>query len=181
MLSNHTIYHRNCRKIDFYDFMHLLKEPAPQHRVGIDIDELPTWIDSYCTTTSESNRMASHFLNQSAKLGYDPIIYTSQRTRRADINYREMVDISYRANKENLCNLRKCPKDCRNLGVCRFVYNILDPEFIDEDVDTGRKVKIPFKLASFWWNRYDTFEPVIPLGLDDFLAKLAKKMHRVNS
>lgn len=157
VLANFEIKHKNAKKIDFYDFLNLLRQPRQNKNILICIDELPTWIDSYSTTTSKSNRMASHFCNQSAKLGYD-MAYTAQRTRRADINYREMVDLSLRAEKTD--------------GV--FNYMILDPNFIDEDIDTGRRIRIPFKAASLWWNRYNTYESVVPLGLEEFFFELEK-------
>lgn len=159
VLSNYTIKHPNATKIDFYDFLSLLRKPRQEKTVLLVIDELPTWIDSYCTTTSKSNRMASHFCNQSAKLGYH-LAYTAQRTRRADINYREMVDISYRAEKDAANNV--------------FHYILLDPNFIDEDIDTGRRLHIPFAAARLWWNRYNTYESVTPLGLDEFFFELEK-------
>lgn len=174
ILANFNIDHPNCRKIGYYDFLYLLKAGAPKVPTVIVIDELPTWIDSYTSTTSESNRMAGHFCNQSAKLGYE-LIYTAQRTKRADINYRAMVTDSYRATKFALCKKRKCPMDCINLSRCFFHYELLDPEFIDDDVPLkGRCFNISFRAASKWWGRYDTFEPVIPFGLDEFLIKMEK-------
>lgn len=174
VLTNFNVSLPNCVKMDYYDFLYLLKAKAPDVPTLIAIDELPTWIDSYTSTTSESNRMAGHFCNQSAKLGYD-LVYTAQRTKRADINYRAMVTDSFRAEKFNLCNKRKCPMDCQYLGKCHFHYALLDPEFIDEDIPLSNKsFNFSFKFASKWWGLFDTFEPVIPMGLDEFLTKMEK-------
>lgn len=159
ILANYHLKTPNASLLDFYDFLYLLKKPRQKRQKTILIDELPTWIDSYCSTTSKSNRMASHFCNQSAKLGYN-LIYTAQRTRRADINYREMVDLSCQAQKNEEAKM--------------FEYTILDPEFVDEDVPTNRKIRIPYALASQFWNRYDTYESVVPLGLDEFFFELEK-------
>lgn len=159
VLANFEIKHRNAKKIDFYDFLNLLRQPRVKQKTFICIDELPTWIDSYSTTTSKSNRMASHFCNQSAKLGYD-LAYTAQRTRRADVNYREMVDLSLRAEKDTVNQ--------------QFCYMVLDPNYIDEDIDTGRRIKISFQAAKLWWNKYNTYESVMPLGLEEFFFELEK-------
>lgn len=173
VLCNFKIYHPNASLIDFYGLLDLLRKPAPDVPVMICIDELPTWIDSYCSTKADSNRYAGHFCNQSAKLGYE-LRYTTQRTRRADINYREMVDESYRAEKQSLCNRRLCDVRCPKINVCRFVYNELDSLNINEDVETGRKMKIHFSVARFWWGKYNTFERVIPEGLTEFFFELEK-------
>lgn len=163
VLTNYTINNPSCRKISFYEFLELLTKPRRATPTLICIDELPTWIDSYCTTQSKSNRYASHFCNQSAKLGYD-LVYTAQRTRRADINYREMVDVSFRAVKDEEQQF--------------FNYVLLDASVIDEDVETNQSLSIPFGVAANWWSLYDTFEPVTPEGLSDFMVEIEKSDYK---
>lgn len=154
--SNYHMDSPNVHWIDFYELLTFLKKPrqTPQHLLVID--ELPGWCDSY-VSQSKSSRFATHFLNQSQKLGYD-LIFTSQRSMRADINFRELSDCRLRAEKKE--------------GY--FKYHVLDPDEINEDVETGKTLKLPFSLAQQFWNRFDTYEAVPPVGLDAVLSEMQK-------
>lgn len=155
---NYHITNPMVRWITFYDLLEFLKKPRQSPPHLLIIDELPGWCDSY-VTQAKSSRYATYFLNQSAKLGYD-LIFTSQRTMRADINFRELSDARCRAEKNEE---HKC-----------FEYHWLDPEETEEDVDTGRVTRIPYELAAQFWERYDTFEAVPPIGLDEILVEMEK-------
>lgn len=156
--SNYTIKAPNFHLIDFYGLLEFLKQKRQSPPHLLIIDELPGWCDSY-VTQAKSSRYATYFLNQSAKLGYD-LIFTSQRTMRADINFRELSDARCRAEKNEE---KKC-----------FEYHWLDPEQTEEDVETGAVTRIPFEMAKQFWDRYDTFEAVPPVGLDEVLVEMEK-------
>lgn len=158
VLSNYSMDSPNTSKIDFYDLVSLLKKPRQEPTVTIVIDELQGWLDSY-VGTGKSNRFGSYFLFQSAKLGYD-LIYTTQITMRALNSFRE------------LCDYRYCAKVDRANGV--FYYYVLDPKIADDDVPTGEYFTITFEQASKWWDRYDTFEAVVPLGMNELFVDMEK-------
>lgn len=150
--------HKNFQKIGFYDLISFLRKPRQKPPVMVLIDELPGWLDSY-VSQSKGSRFGSHMLNQSAKLGYW-FEYTAQRTKRVDINFREGTDICFMAEKD--------------VANQKFVYHVLDANNTEEDVPTGQKIEIPFSLAQQFWNRYDTYEAVPPIGLDDVLLEMEK-------
>lgn len=150
--------HPNFRGIGFYELVSFLRKPRQEPPVTILVDELPGWIDSY-VSTSKSSRFATHFLNQSAKLGYN-FIYTAQRTKRVDINFREGTDVCFMADK-----------DVENQ---KFIYHVLDANDTEEDTPTGQKLELPFETAKAFWNRYDTYEAVPPLGMDEYLLEMMK-------
>lgn len=154
--SNYHMNSPNVNFISFYDLLNFLKKPrvSPQHLLVID--ELPGWCDSY-VVQSKSSRYASHFVNQSQKLGYD-LIFSSQRSMRADINYRELSDVRLKAEKVD----------------GGFIYKVLDPEILDEDVETGQQITLPLELAKDYWNRFDTYEAVPPIGLDEAIFEMQK-------
>lgn len=156
--ANYHIEHPNCNCIDFYHMVSFLKQPRKNPPHLLMIDELPGWCDSY-VSTSKSSRFATYFLNQSAKLGYD-LIFTSQRTMRADINFRELSDVRLKAEK--------------NEEKKEFIYRVLDSENTTEDIETGQAVRLPFELASTFWHLYDTYECVPPVGLDEMLVELQR-------
>lgn len=156
--NRNRVVGRNHNCIGFYDLLEFLKKPRQSPLHLLNIDELPGWCDSY-VTSSKSSRYATHFLNQSQKLGYD-LIFTSQRTMRADINFRELSDARCRAEKN-------MEKQC-------FEYHWLNPEETEEDVETGAVTRIPFEMAKDFWGRYDTFEAVPPVGLDEVLVEMEK-------
>lgn len=142
---------------DFYDMLGFLRKPRCEPQRLLLIDELPGWCDSY-VTQAKTSRFATHFVNQSAKLGYD-LIFTSQRTKRSDINFRELSDFRLKATKDEAGR--------------KFVYSVLDPEE-DEDVETGKKFSLSYDLAMSFWSRYDTFEAVPPIGLDEMLVEMQR-------
>lgn len=154
--SNYHMDSPNCNYISFFDLLAFLKKPRVEPTHLLVIDELPGWCDSY-TSSTKSSRFASHFLNQSQKLGYD-LIFTSQRSMRADINFRELSDVRFKAEKD-------VEKKC-------FTYKVLDAEFTDEDIETGKSFAIPFDMAKDFWCRFDTYEAVPPVGLDEVLADI---------
>lgn len=176
--SNYHLYtaehqpHPNVNFIGFYDLLSFLKKPrvTPEHL--LNIDELPGWCDSYATQ-AKGSRFASHFVNQSQKLGYD-MIFTSQRAKRADINYRELADLRMDATRVSLCGSKRCPEDCTHFNECYFQYQPMDMNNLEEDVPKGKPLKLPFSMAKTFWSRYDTYEAVPPVGLDEVLVEMQK-------
>lgn len=160
IFSNYHMQSPNVQFISFYDLLSFLKKPRCEPTVTNNIDELPGWCDSY-VSSSKSSRFASHFLNQSAKLGYD-MIFSSQRSMRADINFRELREAALKAERVE----------------GGFIYHVLDPDQTEEDVDTGRTIKLTDEMASCFWNRFDTFEAVPPIGLDEVLMEMQKFDHK---
>lgn len=158
VLSNYHIKHQNVQVIDFYDFVNLLAQGRHPGRSLIAIDELQGWIDSR-VSSSKSNRYATYVLFQSAKLGYD-IVYTTQVNMRADIDYRTLADIRLKAEKDTANR--------------QFVYTVMDPDVQDKEVPTGQELVIPYSVASVWWDRYDTYEAVRPVGLAEILQELKR-------
>lgn len=158
ILSNFRLDHKNAEKIDFYQFVALLDKSRTSGPTVLCIDEIYGWLDSYMSQ-SETNRFASYFVFQSAKLGYD-IIYTSQLTMRAMNTLRELCDLRVYAEK--------------NADEKMFNYYWLDTTNPDEDIPTGDTFCIPYEAAALFWNKYDTYEGVKPYGLKEFLAKIEK-------
>lgn len=158
--SNYHMDSPNVNFISFYDLLNFLKKSRQNPPRTNNIDELPGWCDSY-VSSSKSSRFASHFLNQSAKLGYD-MIFSSQRSMRADINFRELREAALKAERVE----------------GGFIYHVLDPDETEEDVDTGRTIKLTDEMASCFWNRFDTFEAVPPIGLDEVLMEMQKFDHK---
>lgn len=154
--SNYHMDSPNVQYITFYDLLSFLKKPRQEPIRTNNIDELPGWCDSY-VSSSKSSRFASHMLNQSQKLGYD-MMFSSQRSMRADINFRELRDAALKAERVE----------------GGFIYHVLDPDETEEDVDTGKTIKLTDEMASQYWNRYDTFEAVPPVGLDEVLVEMQK-------
>lgn len=148
----------NVKYIGFYDLLQFLKKPRQEPTHLLNIDELPGWCDSY-VSSSKSSRFATHFLNQSAKLGYD-MIFSSQRSMRADINFRELSDCRLEATKDTEKKV--------------FRYQPMNPDILDDDVPMGKAILLPFDLAQSFWNRYDTYEAVPPVGLDEVLSDMQK-------
>lgn len=169
VLSNYAIDHKNCKVIDFYDFIRLIKQPRAEQLTMLAIDEIQGWLDSYIGQ-SKSGRYGSYFIFQSAKLGYE-IGYTTQLTMRAQNTLRELADYRIYAKK-----------DATNK---EFYYFWLDPNVTDDDVPTGAGFKITYEQASTWWDKYDTFEAVAPAGINEFFDSLLKsdpkrKNERIN-
>lgn len=158
VLSNYTIKHKNASKIDFFELLSLLEKPRQNPPVTIVLDEVQGWLDSY-VGQSHSGRIGSYFVFQSAKLGYNMII-TSQIIMRAFNTLRLLATHRYRANVDRK---KKC-----------FYYYILNPNNPDEDELTGCGFTISFEEASTFWDLYDTYEPVKPLGIDTIKADLLK-------
>lgn len=158
ILANYTIKDPNCQKIDFYDLLELLQKGRQLEQKVIAIDEIQGWLDSR-VSQSKSNRFGTYFLFQSAKLGYD-LIYSAQVNMRADIDFRYLADVRILANK-----------DLKNK---RFIYQILDPNFPDRNVPSGKNIIITFEQARKWWDLYNTFEAVAPVGLEEMLADIEK-------
>lgn len=155
---NYKISHPNVEEISFYQFVELLNKPRAASQTLLIIDEIYGWLDSYMSQ-SKANRFASYFVFQSAKLGYD-IIYTSQLTMRAMNTLRELCDARVYAKK-----------DVKNQV---FKYYVLDPNEPDDDIPTGKILKLPFSEAAKFWDRYNTYEGVKPYGLKDFLTEIEK-------
>lgn len=156
--SNHTLQSPNSEKIDFYDFCQLLMKPRQTPQVTLSIDEIQGWLDSY-VGQSKSGRFGSYFAFQSAKLGYS-LVYTSQLNMRAMNTLRELCDFRVYAIKDAANEV--------------FYYLILDPNEPDDDIFTGRYFTITYDEASKWWDRYDTYEPVTPLGIQELFTDLEK-------
>lgn len=172
--ANYHLFQFQCptRCITFYELIKFLKLPRQNPEHLLLIDELPGWCDSY-VPSEKGARFATHFLNQAQKLGYD-LIFTSQRRMRANINFRELSDLAFKAEKNQLCSLKKCKGlTCEYVDVCNFTYKVLDPDNTEEDIETGKKITIPFRLAiEEVFGRFDTWEAVPPVGLDDVLNEL---------
>lgn len=158
VLCNYHIHHPLCKYIDFYDLTELLLKGRQEPQKTVVIDELPSWIDSR-VSSSKGSRFATYFVDQSAKLGYD-LIFTAQRNMRADIEYRELVDIRFVAEKDAAAKV--------------FHYKLMDTNYPSEDVETGRVFHLPYMVASMWWDRYDTYEAVAPLGINELLVEMQK-------
>lgn len=158
VLSNYKIDHKNCKTIDFYDFIKLIKQPRAEQQTMLALDEIQNWLDSYIGQ-SKSGRYGSYLIFQSAKLGYD-VGYTTQLTMRAQNTLRELADFRIYAKKDSAAE--------------KFYYFWLDPNITDDDVPTGAGFTITYEQASEWWNRYDTYEAVAPAGIDDFFNSLLK-------
>lgn len=158
VLTNYNIQHKNARKIEFPEFISLLLKGRTASKELLILDELPTWIDSRASM-AKTSRFATYFIDQSAKLGYD-VVFSSQRSMRADIEFRELCDQRYRAKKDEKNKV--------------FLYDILNPEVYDRDLTTGKTLKLPYASASRFWNRYDTYEAVKPVGIEALLAEIQK-------
>lgn len=156
--SNYNIKHANCTKIDFIQLVKLLELPRQNPPVTLCLDELYAWLDSYISS-SKANRFASYLIFQSAKLGYNLII-TTQLIMRLLNSIRGMATKRYLAYKDSVGK--------------RFIYQELDSNSPDENIPIGNGVIITFEQASKFWDLYDTFEPVEPLGLDSFIAEIVK-------
>lgn len=158
VLSNYWADSDNWKTIDFYDLCLLMQKGRQEPQKLIIIDELPGWLDSRVSMT-KANRFGTYFLFQSAKLGYN-LIYTAQLNMRTELAFRELCDLRVMAEKDEE---KKC-----------FKYSILDQAETDADVPTGRSFSIPFELASSFWNRYDTYEAVAPVGMSELFQEMEK-------
>lgn len=156
--SNYAMDSPNVEKIDFYDFIGLLQKPRAKERTLLTVDEIQGWLDSYIGQ-SKAGRFGSYIIFQSAKLGYD-ILYSTQLTMRAQNTLRELADIRIYAKKF--------------AAEKTFAYYFLDANITDDDVPTGCGFTISYDQASKWWDRYDTYEPVTPFGVNEFYADLEK-------
>lgn len=156
VLSNYSLKSSNAEKIEFYDLVKLLQKGRQEPQKLICLDEIYGWLESR-VSSSKVNRFASYFLFQSAKLGYD-LIYTAQLNMSVDNRLRELSDIRLFAEKLE----------------DRFRYHVLDSTETDEDVPSGRTFDLSFDLARLFWDRYDTFEAVAPVGMTELFVEMEK-------
>lgn len=156
VLSNYTLKTPNAEKIEFYDLVKLLQRGRQEPQKLICIDEIYGWLESR-VSSSKVNRFASYFLFQSAKLGYD-LIYTAQLNMSVDNRLRELSDVRLYAEKLE----------------DRFRYHVLDATVTDDDVPSGRTFDLPFQAAALFWDRYDTFEAVAPVGMSELFVEMEK-------
>lgn len=156
--ANYHLESPNAEYIDFYDIVKMLEQGKQKKRTLLVIDEIYGWLESRISS-SKVNRFASYFVFQSAKLGYD-IIYTSQLTMRVDCSLRELCD--YRVYAQ---------KDAKKQY---FKYYFLDTSKPNEDIPTGKIWRLSFKEAAKFWDRYNTFEGVKPLGMQELFVEMEK-------
>lgn len=156
IVGNFPIVHRCFEEITPYDLVGFLKRGRVSEAVTIATQEVYGWLDSYIAM-SKVNRFESYFVFQASKMNYN-WVWDSQRNMKVDSSLRDMTPFRF---------------DCKRKGGF-FRYELMDRRYPNDNVGTGKCLRIPFRLARRFWDRYDTHKGGIPLGYDEMLTEMER-------
>lgn len=155
-LANFTVRIPTCKKITFLDYLSIIEGGRVTTPTLLALDEVQAWGLDSRSSFSKFSKYGGYAIDQSAKLGYT-VVYSSQRFGRADVELRQLTDIRFVAEKTK----------------AGFRYKRMKKN-ADLDVPTGQIFFIPFQTAMGFWDLYDTYEAVKPVGFDSFLQDLRR-------
>lgn len=162
--SNYFIDSPACSLIGIYDLARLLRQGlenpinAPLFNAAVVGSELYGWIESRRSAAKE-NVLFSYFVFQAGKLGFD-IFYDCQLVSTVDVRLRELTQLFLES--ERVDN--------------GFRYYVLDKSgAMAGDMDrTDRNFLLPDSVAMSFWDKYNSYKVVEPLGYADLLAEMEK-------
>lgn len=109
----------------------------------VSLSECHTFMDSR-NSMSVANKLFSYFFTQGGKRNVD-VICDAQLTRSVDVRLREIMEINFDARKE--------------VDNKQFRY-------FKSRGNSMTSFTVSFKVASLFWNKYDSREIIYPLGMD---------------
>lgn len=156
LVGNYKIDYERYSRISPYDLLVMLEKGRVDEHVCIVTHEVHNWLDSYISMTKRS-RGEQAFVTQALKFGYS-WFWDSQRLTKADSNLRDNTpDIFYCQKKSGY-----------------FLYTLISPLHRDSVVLTNRCFRVPFGLASRFWDRYNTYEGSLPLDYTELVLEMEK-------
>jgi hypothetical protein len=146
----------NARIISLYDLVLMMEKGRVSPNQIICMHEIYGFMNSH-KSLSDIVGFGEAFVCQSAKLGYDWLI-DSQIVMKVDDVFRKLADFRYESEKDTLNKV--------------FRYHKLDVSQPDKNVRTDEQFTIPFVLARYYWNRYDTYTSYVPVGMAEMKIKM---------